>query len=89
MYKLETSSRFDKQYKKISKTKDIVLVDEIISTLLSGKSLSPKHKDHHLKGNFRGYRECHIKPDLLLIYKKDKDILVLTCIRLGSHSKLF
>ncbi len=89
MYKLETSSRFEKQYKKISKnTKDITLVDEVIIKLLNGEKLETKHKDHLLKGNFKGYRECHIKPDLLLIYKKQNDILVLTCIALGSHSKV-
>lgn len=89
MYKLETSSKFDKQYKKIAKTKDIILVDDIITTLLSGKKLDRKHKNHPLKGNYKGYNECHIKPDLLLIYKKNDDILVLSCIRLGSHNKLF
>ncbi len=89
MYKLETSSRFEKQYKKISKnTKDISLVDEVIMKLLNGEKLEAKYKDHLLKGNFKGFRECHIKPDLLLIYKKQNDILVLTCIALGSHSKL-
>lgn len=35
-----------------------------------------------------GYRECHIKPDLLLVYKKDKDILVLTCVKLTNHNNL-
>lgn len=89
MYKLKTSSRFEKQYKKYQKTKDIILVDEVIATLLSGAKLAPKHKDHALKGNFKSYRECHIKPDLLLVYKKQDDILILTCIRLGSHSELF
>lgn len=89
VYKLETSSKFDKQYKKIAKTKDIILVDDVITTLLSGKPLNRKYEDHPLKGNYKGYKECHIKPDLLLIYKKDDDILVLNCIRLGSHSQLF
>ncbi len=89
MYRLETSSRFNRQYKKISKTKDILLVDNVIKILMSGESLDLKHKDHLLKGGCKGYRECHIKPDLLLVYKKDDDILVLTCIRLGSHSELF
>ncbi len=88
MYKLETSSRFNKQYKKIAKSKDIALVDEVINTLLSGSKLDKKYNDHQLKGNFSGYRECHIKPDLLLVYKKQKDILILTCVRLGSHSEI-
>ncbi|MBS9782494.1 MAG: type II toxin-antitoxin system YafQ family toxin [Arcobacter sp.] len=88
MYKLETSSKFEKQYKKISKTKDIVFVDEVISRLLKGEKLEKKYKDHLLKGNFKGYRECHIKPDLLLVYKKQDDVLLLTCIQLGSHSEV-
>ncbi len=88
MYNFTTTKRFDKQYKKISKSKDIVLVDEVISKLLNGKKLERKYSDHLLKGNYKGYRECHIKPDLLLIYKKQNDILILTCVALGTHSKL-
>nr|WP_278777480.1 type II toxin-antitoxin system YafQ family toxin [Helicobacter pullorum] len=57
--------------------------------LANDEALEPKHKDHALKGEYTGYRECHIEPDLLLIYKKQDDILVLVCFRLGSHSELF
>ncbi len=89
MYNFTTTKRFDKQYKKISKnTKDIVLVDEVIAKLLSGEKLEKKYKDHLLKGNYKGYRECHIKPDLLLIYKKQDDILLLTGVKIGSHSEI-
>ncbi|WP_428346784.1 type II toxin-antitoxin system YafQ family toxin [Moraxella nonliquefaciens] len=55
--------------------------------LLSNKPLPPKYKDHDLIGNYKGFRECHIKPDLLLIYQKDDECLSLA--RLGSHSELF
>lgn len=48
-----------------------------------------KYKDHKLTGNYKDFRECHIKPDLLLIYQKQDEILTLTCINLGSHHKLF
>ena len=51
--------------------------------------LDSNHQDHALQGEYTGYRECHIEPDLLLIYKKQDDILVLVCFRLGSHSELF
>ncbi len=89
MYELKTSKKFDKQYKKIAKTKDIRFVDEVIEKLLAGKELEEKYQDHPLKGNFKTYRECHVKPDLLLVYKKQKDILLITCVRLGSHSEIF
>ena len=62
---------------------------EIIEKLSKGKVLEQKYNDHKLKGNYSEYRECHIKPDLLLIYKKKEDILILTYVDLVSHSKLF
>lgn len=88
MYKLETSSRFDKQYKKISAS-DRALVDEVIAILLQGKPLDKKYKNHNLKGRFHNYQECHVKPDLLLIYKYNHDECVVICICIGSHSNLF
>ncbi|ECC1461956.1 type II toxin-antitoxin system YafQ family toxin, partial [Campylobacter coli] len=51
--------------------------------------LERKYKDHKLKGEFKELRECHVKPDLLLIYQKQDDKLILTCINIGSHSELF
>lgn len=47
------------------------------------------YKDHKLKGEYDGFRECHIEPDLLLIYKKEEKDLLLLCLGLGTHSKLF
>ena len=57
--------------------------------LLAEKVLAPKYKDHTLSGNYRNYRECHIKPDLLLIYKIERAELVLYAVHIGSHSDLF
>lgn len=55
---------------------------------MNDQSLEPRYRDHELSGDWSGYRECHVKPDLLLIYKKpDKDTLRLA--RLGSHGELF
>ena len=67
----------------------ITEVDTVIEKLLTGKSLEKKYRDHALVGNYKGCRDCHIRPDLVLIYKKDNDILVLTALRIGTHSELF
>lgn len=88
MYKLKTTKKFDTQYKKLS-AKDKELTFGVMQKLLKGEILDEKHKDHKLKGEFQAYRECHIKPNLLLIYQKQDDILTLTCVNVGSHSKLF
>lgn len=64
------------------------LLQEVIDTLLAEKTLDEKYKDHGLVGNYAGFRECHIQPDWLLIYRKDKDTLILTASRTGTHSDL-
>jgi len=64
-------------------------LDEVVKLLSEQKPLPSKHKDHPLKGNFADYRECHIRPNWLLMYKIDKQILTLVLVRTGSHSDLF
>lgn len=64
-------------------------LDEVVKLLSEEQPLLPKHKDHALKGDFAGYRECHIRPNWLLMYKINKQILTLVLIRTGSHSDLF
>ena len=60
----------------------------VLGALATDQPLEAKRRDHDLSGDWAGYRECHIKPDLLLIYRKsDADTLRLA--RLGSHSELF
>jgi len=88
MYKIFRTTSFKKDYKKLNST-DKNLLKEIIIKLANGKKLEEKYKDHNLIGNYLGCRECHIKPDLLLIYRIDNDILELALVRVGSHSKLF
>lgn len=88
MYKLKTTKKFDTAYKKLS-PKDKDLTDKVISILLSGEKLDAKYKDHKLKGEYINLRDCHIKPDLVLIYEILEDILILNAFRLGSHSDLF
>jgi mRNA interferase YafQ len=65
-----------------------VLVSTTISLLVEDVPLPERNRDHPLGGEWRDHRECHLKPDLLLIYRKPSaDLLQL--IRLGSHSELF
>jgi len=88
MYKIFRTNSFKKDYKKLS-TQDKNLIKDIIIQLSKGEELDKKYKDHKLIGDYIGCRECHIKPDLLLIYRVDNDILELALVRVGSHSKLF
>ncbi|MDR3001109.1 MAG: type II toxin-antitoxin system YafQ family toxin [Fibromonadaceae bacterium] len=90
MLELETTSKYRKDLKlMIKRGKDISLLDYIVDKLLKREKLDVKYQDHPLKGNYIGYRECHITPDWLLIYIIDNDRLVLTASRTGTHSDLF
>lgn len=88
MYTIFRTSSFKKQYKKLS-TLDKGLLKDIITLLVQNQELDERYKDHKLTGNFQNLRECHIKPDLLLIYKKDDDILELALVQVGNHGSLF
>ena len=89
-YDLVYTSAFKKQYKLLSKRKfDLKLLDEVILTLQKGETLDSKYKDHYLEGTFRKHRECHIKPDWLLIYFIDESTLTLVAEYTGTHSDLF
>ena len=84
------TTQFRKDYRKASKRNlPIDLLDDIIRKLAEGKKLPERNRDHALSGNWAGFRECHILPDWLLIYRIETDILVLTLARTGSHGDLF
>ena len=68
---------------------DIDELKIVVGMLAEGKRLPEKYRDHQLKGNYKGHRECHIDPDWLLIYKISESILVLSLVRTGSHSRLY
>lgn len=90
MLKIRYSSQFKKDYKAIKKRGyNISLLEETIEFLINRKELPERYKDHQLIGNYKGYRECHILPDWLLIYKIEEDILTLALTRTGIHSDLF
>ena len=88
MQTIKITSAFKKDVKKAQKRQqDMVLLKSVIQTLEQERSLPQKYRDHNLTGNWSGYRECHIKPDWLLIYRIVDNFLVLE--RTGSHSDLF
>lgn len=88
MLKIELTNAIKKDLKKYKHQKEVLLVlQEIIEILANNRSLPTKHRDHNLTGNWVNHRECHVKNDVLLIYKVEDNILFLT--RFGSHSELF
>lgn len=84
------TSKFKKDYKTIIRRNlDINLLDEAIRILARGDVLPQQYNDHSLSGNWKGFRECHIAPDWLLIYTIEDNNLVLVLSRTGTHSDLF
>ena len=88
MYSIFRTTSFKKQYKKLSSI-DKELVKEVILLLAENEELNEKYKDHKLTGNFKDLKECHVKPDLLLIYKINDDVLELALVHVGNHNSLF
>ena len=87
-FKLSRANSFKRSFKKIKLTDDEELnYIEIIYNLLNDEPLETKYKDHQLKGSLKEFRECHIKPDLLLVYRINDEVLEL--VDIGSHSDLF
>jgi mRNA interferase YafQ len=88
--KLATAFRRDyRKFKSVPKYRDIDdSLTAVLEMLAADKTFPARNRDHALSGDWSGFRECHMRPDLLLIYDKpDADLLRLA--RLGSHSDLF
>jgi mRNA interferase YafQ len=89
-YQVKWTSKFKNSYKLAKKRGlDISLFKSVIRKLQHGEQLDERYRDHELKGEYKGLRECHIKPDWLLIYLIEDEMLTLTLIDTGSHSDLF
>lgn len=90
MLKIVSSTQFKKDLKLAKKRGyDIDRLRDIVNMLASEKALDEKYRDHALTGNYRGFRECHIEPDWLLIYRVTDQELELFLFRTGTHSDLF
>ncbi|WP_078705760.1 type II toxin-antitoxin system YafQ family toxin [Bartonella sp. WD16.2] len=91
MRTIERTAVFKRDFKREMKGRHRHLLEsdlrKIIEALANDQPLEPRHRDHALTGNWSDYRDCHIRPDLVLIYRLiNQDRLVL--VRLGSHSEL-
>ena len=91
MRKIEHTHQFKRDYKREAKgthretlTSDFL---KIVKALAGDKPLAEKHRDHALTGEWKDHRDCHVKPDLVLIYRKPNNE-VLQLVRLGSHSEI-
>ena len=90
MYQGKFTTAYKKSYKLMKRRGlDPSALDEVVDLLRQGKQLDEKYRDHGLSGNYAGFRECHVKPDWLLIYLIENDILTLTLVDTGTHSDLF
>lgn len=90
MLDIQYEATFKRDFRRILKRGlNPQLLEEVITLLAEEQKLPPKYKDHALSGVYSGYRECHIQPDWLLIYKIKADVLVLLLTRTGTHSDLF
>ena len=88
--KVKYSGRFRRGLRlAVKRGLDISLLEEIVEKLRVRAVLDVKYKDHALSGKYKGYRECHIQPDWLLIYLVEDDILTLTLVDTGTHADLF
>ena len=93
MLKIRFSTRFKRDLKRVQKQEasgyDEVVFKSVVQNLQSGIPLDKKFEDHPLQEKYAGARECHLAPDLLLVYEVNNDVLELLLLRIGSHSNLF
>ncbi|MDR2620071.1 MAG: type II toxin-antitoxin system YafQ family toxin [Propionibacteriaceae bacterium] len=89
-YRVAFTSKFKKQYKQIlSRGFDAAELDAVVTMLSHGESLPERYRDHALQGTRKGHRDCHIRPDWILIYRIEEDVLTLLLCETGTHSDLF
>ncbi|MDR1412450.1 MAG: type II toxin-antitoxin system YafQ family toxin [Actinomycetes bacterium] len=89
MLRIAQTRLFKKQLKQCRKRGwDMAAMNEVVDMLQRREVLPAKHHDHALSGNRRGQRDCHLKPDWVLIYRIREDVLILQLLETGSHSDL-
>ena len=88
--RLVPTAQFKKDYKRAKKRgRDMAELQAVLDRLCAEEPLEERHRDHALSGNYVGFRECHVRPDWLLVYAVDKESLILVASRTGTHSDLF
>ena len=89
-YEVKYTSRFKKDYRLLKKRGyDMDKLLNVVDMLREGRELPAEYKDHPLRGDYVGHRDCHIEPDWVLIYFKSESTLVLSLTRTGTHSDVF
>ena len=86
-YEIKLSKTCKKNLKKLS-TKQKLHFLSVIEKLANNEKLEKKYQDHALKGDLAGYRDCHLEPDLILVYKKINNELIIYCLNIGSGAKI-
>ncbi len=91
LYQIIRTSKYKNSLKKISRSGKFSQeeLDLVVDILASGEKLSSTYKDHQLKGKLKEFRECHVRGNILLIYKIEHNLLILILSDIGSHSYLF
>ena len=91
MYLKYYTKRFQKSFKKVLRAGKVSReeVELVVDLLARGKKLSREYQDHSLHGSYENLRECHIRGDILLVYKIEKQKIVLVLFDIGAHSELF
>lgn len=87
-YRLSYASQFKRDFKSLNAGEQAE-TEAVIKKIALGESLDEKYRDHQLKGALKEFRSCHVRPDLVLVYKIDKGVLELYAYRVGSHAKLY
>lgn len=86
-YEIKLSKTCKKNLKKLSTEQKLHFLS-VIEKLANNEKLEKKYQDHALKGDLVGYRDCHLEPDLILVYKKINDELIIYCLNIGSGAKI-
>jgi mRNA interferase YafQ len=90
-YTIVKTKRFKTAFKRVEQLpgfkREVFIA--VVGALAEGERLDAKYKDHRLTGNLKDFRECHLAPDILLLYQLDDGLLILTLVSVGSHAKLF
>ena len=88
MLEVVHKSKFERDIQRVKKRrKDMKKIKEVMAFLVHKKTIAAKYRNHKLVGDYKGYWECHIEPDWLLIYKKTATAIIF--VRTGSHADLF
>lgn len=87
---IRVTTRFERDVKKMARRhKDLTKLEAVIATLVAEEPLPSRYRDHALTGDLHGWRDVHVEPDWLLIYRINRFISELILLRTGTHADIF